>query len=354
MGKKSLLSSTTKKNTDDVSSEEKEKKSASLKNPAKKTAPKSPKKKAVAKKKTPGGTTGGKKTGAKAAVKKAAKKRAPSSTKKKTSPKKKAVSRQVTTVRTTAKPKAKTAAKKKPAPSKPPVSTPEPAVLASDSADTGIDKPTYSPLTDNKAIPAKQQRDPMQKVATLGIVGLILLLGLIFSASLANMSRFYLKSSNGGVTVWQGRFSPKGSKLLVTLNDTAMPALQKDIYEKEEAYALIFENYMNQADNLLNTADLPSFDLIKDTLSQARPFAITAKHHDTLQRRLARIDMVTLVYKADMLAGRNTQADLATARDTLERALKLNIDDADKGLVRQKLQLIDQQEAQLSPMATME
>ena len=205
----------------------------------------------------------------------------------------------------------------------------------------------YASIEIEAALAAKKGMAPLQKSAVAGILGLVILLALVFNASMSNRAKFYLKPVDGKIELWRGKFSPKGEKKFITLSAVSAPAQQKDSYSKEEAFSLIFENYVNQADALLTTPDTPDFELIKRTLKKALPYATSPALYDSLQKRLGKIDMMTLVYKADVLADRNTAADLTAAREALEKAMHLDLDVAEKGLVKQKLQWIDQQLAGL-------
>jgi hypothetical protein len=126
-----------------------------------------------------------------------------------------------------------------------------------------------------------------------------------------------------------------------------MPARPKEVYRKNEIFAFIFESYVNQADALLNASDMPDFERIKRTLNKAEAFAVSPELSESVTRRLSKISLMTLVYKADILADKNTAADLASARDALEKAMLLNLDTAEKGLIHQKLQWVNQRRVRL-------
>ena len=217
--------------------------------------------------------------------------------------------------------------------------------------DTGIDAPSYSAMALEDAVQAKKM-DSTQKMALIGILGLVVLFGLVVSASMKNSARYYLKPVKGELEIWKGRFSPMGKKKFVILSETPMPVEPKEVYGKNEIFPFIFESYVNQADALLNASDMPDFELIKSTLSKANAFVVSPESKELIQRRLSKINLMTLVYKADILTDRGTIEDLASARDALKKAKRLNLDEAEKGLVNQKLQWIDERQAQLEQMET--
>jgi len=192
------------------------------------------------------------------------------------------------------------------------------------------------------ASPSKRPMDSDQKVVGIGIGILVLLLALVMWSSALNVGKYYVKTNNDEVEIWKGRFSPGGAEKIFTLDRTALPADLKAVYGKEEAFPLIFEGILNNTDALLNRAEMPGFDFIRRELTTARPYAVTDQMSDRLQRRIDKIDMMALVYKADVLAGKGSAADLKRARETLEKALGLCLDEAEKGLVEQKIAWIDQ------------
>lgn len=202
----------------------------------------------------------------------------------------------------------------------------------------------HSSMESERSAPAKNM-DAMNKKVIIGILGLILLLGLAMSESIKNTAKYYMKPAKGDLEIWKGKFSPMGEKKFVTLKATALPAHPKDVYGKDEIYSFILESYVDQADALLNASDMPDFELIKRTLNKASAFALSPESKKSIQRRLSKINLVSLVYKADILADKNTAADLASARDALEKAMRLDLDEAEKGLVEQKLQWIRERQA---------
>ena len=226
-----------------------------------------------------------------------------------------------------------------------------PAVSISGRDDNDSDASPYSSIEPEDSTPAKKM-DSMHKTALIGIVGLVALLGLVMSASITNTAKYYLKPAKGELEVWKGTFSPMGKKKIVTLSATPMPAQPKDLYGKNEIFSFIFESYINQADALLNVSDMPDFELIKRTLNRAGAFAVSPELNESIQRRLSKINLLALVYKADILADKNTAADLASARDALEKAMRLTLDEAEKGLIKQKLQGVNERQAQLEQMET--
>lgn len=359
MGKKSLLAPTSKENTSSEKSSEKEKKSPAAVGTAKKAAPKPAKKKAApkpAKKKAPAVAAAKKKAaGSKALKKKVAPKQSPK--------KKKAPSSKGAVSKSSAKPKAgktvldsvsgdfrdKAEAGMKPSIQKP--AKPQVEAVPGPSVQTGGDKTAIPTSTTGGGGIGKEEKkamDPMHKMAAVGLCVLAALLIMVLWASASNVGKFYVKPVDGQLEIWKGRFSPKGVDKIFILSGASMPAELKEVYSKEEAYALIFEGVIVDADALLGTEGIPDFERIRRTLASARPFAVSKEMVQRLQRRLDKIDMMALVYKADVLAGKGTAEDLARARESLEKAMGLNLDEAEKGLIEQKIKWVDQKLEELA------
>ncbi len=215
-------------------------------------------------------------------------------------------------------------------------------------ADSGSESEPKPETQTAAASPSKRPTDSGQQIASIGIGILVLLLALVMWSSALNVGKYYMKTVNGEVEIWKGRFSPRGAEKIFTLDRAALPADLKEAYGKEEALPLIFEGIVNNTDALLNKEEIPGFDFIRGELEKARPYAVTDQMSIRLQRRMDKIDMMSLVYKADVFAGKGTTADLKLAREALEKTLALNLDEAEKGLVEQKITWIDQKLLEIS------
>ncbi|MBW2366866.1 MAG: hypothetical protein JRH15_03170 [Deltaproteobacteria bacterium] len=189
----------------------------------------------------------------------------------------------------------------------------------------------------------------MKKAAIIAGACLVVIIGLIINASFSNMSKFYAKESSGALEIWRGKFAPLGSEQLIRLDGAVMSDELQKSYTKSEAFSLIFQQYTQKADALLDAPGTPDFDQIRATLEKSRPFAITDKLSAEIGRRLKAIDMMTLMVKAEVLAGKDTLVGLEAARDILKKAFRLNLDRAERDLVKQKIQRINSRIDQLNP-----
>jgi adenylate kinase len=357
MGKKSLLAPTSGKASGSGETAEKEPNTQTVAGTAKESAPQSSKGKTspgVAAKKKPGGSKAKKAVAKKASPKKEAKKSAPVKAVKKAAPEK-AVEKSVPgktitkaapkkeAKKTAPKAAGKAIAKKK----APPLS----GLSLEEELQTG--RIAGGDLFPDVSSPAAiddghEPMDSSRKLMLSGAGVLAFLFLMILWASGANVGKYYVKPVDGHLEIWKGRFSPQGMEKIFILENTPVPDQIQEVLSREEAFSLIFAGVINNADALLNATQIPDFERIRETLESARPYAVSRAAAELLEKRLDKIDMMALVYKADILTAKGTVADLNSARESLERALSLNIDTAEKNLLKQKIAWIDQKLAQRS------
>ena len=138
-----------------------------------------------------------------------------------------------------------------------------------------------------------------------------------------------------------------GEKLLISLPGVQAPEKTKDIYSKTDVYPLIFNYYVEKADTLLKVPGLPDFEGIRKYINKASPYAITPDSKEIVFKRLGNIDLMILLYKADVAASKSTLSDLKEAKGLLSEASRLDIDDMQLGLIHQKMDAVDQSIAAL-------
>ena len=202
---------------------------------------------------------------------------------------------------------------------------------------------SYEPPDSDDTTPA----DPMEKAIKYGVAAFVLLIALLVGSSMINQGKYYIQSTNGALKIFQGSFAPMGEKLLISLPGVQAPEKAKDIYSKTDVYPLIFNYYVEKADTLLNVAGLPDFEGIKKYVNKARPYAITPESKDVVFKRLSNIDLLILLYKANVAASKSTLSDLNEAKKYLSEASRLDIDDMQLNLVHKKMDAVDKQIAAL-------
>ena len=189
--------------------------------------------------------------------------------------------------------------------------------------------------------------DPMEKAMKYLVAAFAVLIALVIGTSMMNKNKFYIHATDGALEIWQGRFAPMGEACLISLPGIQPPETIKDIYSKAEAFPLIFNYYMEKADTLLTVPGLPDFDGIKTYLNKALAYATTPAANEAVFSRLNNIELMILLYKADVSASKPTLSDLNQAKGFLSEAARLGIDDLKVNLIHQKMDAVDQQIAAL-------
>jgi hypothetical protein len=194
-------------------------------------------------------------------------------------------------------------------------------------------KPADSPVL-------AKQADPVATTMKILILGLALLMALTIKFSVSNRANYYLKATDTGIEIRRGIFAPMGQELLFTLPDAEPPKSIQGVYTKQEIYPFVFEHYVKKADELLEKPGMPDFEGIKAYLNKAMPYAVTEKNLNDAVSRLNNIDLMILLYKADVAASRETLADYKAALEYLKAAATLDVDGSKSGLIAQKTKSI--------------
>jgi len=189
--------------------------------------------------------------------------------------------------------------------------------------------------------------DPMEKAMKYLAAAFAVLIALVIGTSMMNKNKFYIHATDGALEIWQGRFAPMGEACLISLSGVQPPETIKDIYSKTEAFPLIFNYYVEKADTLLTVPGLPDFAGIKTYLNKALAYATTPAANEAVFSRLNNIELMILLYKADVSASKPTLSDLNQAKGFLSEAARLDIDDLNVDLIHQKMDAVDQQIAAL-------
>jgi hypothetical protein len=185
-----------------------------------------------------------------------------------------------------------------------------------------------------------QGPDPMERTIKYFLGGFVFLLIIIIGASFSNRSNYYVKTADGAVEIWQGRFAPMGEDLLISLPGATPPETTQAVYSKKEAFPFVFNYYIEKADALLGVADMPDFKVIQSYLNKALAFATTENLRNAVYSRLNSIVTMILLYKADVAASKNTLADFKTALKYLEEASTLNLDETQTRMINQRILVV--------------
>jgi colicin import membrane protein len=202
---------------------------------------------------------------------------------------------------------------------------------------------SYEPPDADDTLPA----DPMEKGMKYLAAAFAVLILLVIGSSMINQGKYYIHSADGALEIFQGRFAPMGEKLLISLPGVQAPEKAKDIYSKTDVYPIIFNYYLEKADTFLKTPGLPDFEGIKKYLNKAMRYKTTPDSAEAVYSRLSNIDLMILLYKADVAASKPTLSDLKEAKGFLSEASRLDIDDAKLDLIHEKMDAVDKKIASL-------
>ena len=202
---------------------------------------------------------------------------------------------------------------------------------------------SYEPPDSDDTIPS----DPMEKGMKYLAAALAVLIVLVISSSMVNQGKFYIHSTDGALEISQGRFAPMGEELLISLPGVQAPEKAKDIYSKTDVYPIIFNYYVEKADTFLKVPGLPDFEGIKKYLNKAMAYKTTPDSADAVYSRLNNIDLMILLYKADVAASKPTLSDLKEAKGFLSEASRLDLNGAKLDLIHEKMDDVDKKIASL-------
>lgn len=193
--------------------------------------------------------------------------------------------------------------------------------------------PSYTP-------PPEEPMDKTLKVAVGAFVGVLVIL---LMASFSNSNRFYIKTADDKVELWQGRFAPMGERLVATFPDQSLlkglPA--REYYPKSQVYGAVFDYFLNKADHVLNTSRTPDLKAVKSNLAQASRYARSGAEKRAVQLRLNSIDFLVLSGKADLALAKGTMEGFEAAKKFLNDAMAFATTDVQKDMVTKRLAAIE-------------
>jgi len=191
------------------------------------------------------------------------------------------------------------------------------------------------------------EKATMKKVIIGLASGFIILVALIFSASSSNNSKYYIKEKTGILEIWQGRYAPLGEERMMTLPGVPLPEQINAVYSESEVFPLIFNYYIDKADAISDMSDTPDYVAIKSFLDEALNFATTGDLRKKAFSRLNDIKFNDLMYKAGVSESRGAISDLDEAMRYLNKASLLKVDAGKSDVVKQKIESIKEQKAEM-------
>jgi hypothetical protein len=247
------------------------------------------------------------------------------------------------------------------APAEPVTSEPAPASAAEEGpAPAPESAPAAAPAAPPQGPPDREVLEgfggpePLSKTSILAIAAFAMLVFLLVGASYSNTHKFYLKSRNGALEIWQGAFAPMGEQKLVALPGMTAPTPIRDVYAKDDVFPLAFDYYIARADALLDAEGLPDLEGIKAHLNSAREFAVSPELKRLVRIRIDYIDLFILRYKAEVAAAKGAQEDLDAAVGYLKQAAQLAVEEDEAAEIAKRIEALQNQKALLAEAAAAE
>jgi hypothetical protein len=127
-----------------------------------------------------------------------------------------------------------------------------------------------------------------------------------------------------------------GKELIMTLPGVKLVEPAEEVYTRTQVYPLIYNYYVDKADALLATPGLPDYEGIRRYLTEALQYATSNDLRSAIYARLDGIELMTLLYKADVASRKENIDSLEEALDYLNEASRLEIDASQAELIDQK------------------
>ncbi|MBS3757223.1 MAG: hypothetical protein KGY61_01015 [Desulfobacterales bacterium] len=176
------------------------------------------------------------------------------------------------------------------------------------------------PATPPPSGPQEPPPEPMSSGLKALIIGVAVLFACLILASALNSSKYYIKGTSKGTEVWKGNFSPRGKKMVVSLEGVEPPEDINGTVSKQKAYSLPFDYFMTRAERLSEKPGIPNFSEIRRELKKAKKYAVSQKQIQRVKNRLDQIDYTFLLYKADMASDQDTPNGYDKALEYLNEA----------------------------------
>ena len=175
------------------------------------------------------------------------------------------------------------------------------------------------------------------KPLMFGLVALGLILLLLIMSSYSNTKKYFITEKDGVVTIQRGIFAPMGSTTLITMTDVAMPQTPQEVYGWQEAYRLMYQHHINNADQLLEAPGIPDTAALSAALEQAVKHAPNRELRDAARARLVGIRAQIFVHKAQAALNRGSIESAQAALGFLNEAADLDLSAAEDEMIKRQM-----------------
>ena len=116
-----------------------------------------------------------------------------------------------------------------------------------------------------------------------------------------------------------------------------MPEPPQEVYGWQEAYRLMYQHYINEADKLLEAPGIPDTAALSAQLGLAVKYAPNRELRDDARSRLVGMRAQILVHKAQASLQRRTIEGALAAIEFLEEANRLDLSAEEEALVKRRM-----------------
>ena len=174
------------------------------------------------------------------------------------------------------------------------------------------------------------------KPLKFGLIGFGVIVLLLIMSSYSNTKNYYITEKDGVITIERGTFTPMGTTVLLSVSGVPMPEPPQEVYGWQEAYRLMYQHYINAADELLEAPGIPDTAALSAQLGLAVKYAPNRELRDDARSRLVGMRAQILLHKAQASLQRRTIEGALAAIEFLEEANRLDLSEGEVALVQER------------------
>ena len=196
--------------------------------------------------------------------------------------------------------------------------------------------PSYTP-------PPQKPTDNTLKYAIGGIGVLAFVTAILLLASSCNSNKFYFKQDDRKVELWQGRFAPKGERLVDSFPDPrileAIP--EQKAYTKKQAFGIVFDYLVKRADEVLNKGEARDLKRAESYLTSASNYVLSVPEREAVRIRLNSIEFVVLMGKTNLALCKTPVPGFQAAWGYVAQAVPVVFTDFQKDVLMKRLTAVE-------------
>jgi len=192
----------------------------------------------------------------------------------------------------------------------------------------------------------QEPQEPMDstlKYTICGIGALAFVTAILLLASWYNSNKFYFKQDDRKVDLWQGRFAPKGERLVDSFPDPrileAVP--EQKAYTKKQAFGIVSDHLVKRADEVLNKGEARDLKRGESYLTSASNYVLSVPEREAVRIRLNSIEFVVLMGKTNLALNKTPVPGFQAAWGYLAQAVPVAFTDLQKDVLMKRLTAVE-------------